>query len=122
MKKHDEHEASLASSASALAGNGVHNDDHGESEAGVEAAAAAAALDAGLDADAAFGTAERQHLWLQQKLRPPAPSADEEEPFHCQYCPFKSRRKVPFLFIEFSFISFFFFTYVLKKKLIGGFW
>lgn len=38
-----------------------------------------------------LSTADRQHIWLRDKLqRSPLPSSATEEPFTCQYCPFRT--------------------------------
>ena len=85
MKKHDDEEAALG--AAPLSAEFSVDDavsDVGESTL--------------MDADPAALTdqplsmAEKQHLWLQDKLR--SATNGEEEPFHCQYCPFRCGRKV----------------------------
>jgi len=83
MKKHDQYDTALANGNIA-----EFNVDDGSSETG-EATP-------GLDVDGhlmehSLSTAEKQQIWLEDKLRPP--SNGEEEPFHCHYCPYRCNQK-----------------------------
>ena len=84
MKKHDEYEAALTNGNMA-----EFNVDDGSSETGETASALEG--DAHL-MDQSLSMAEKQQIWLQDKLRPS--TNNEEDPFHCQYCPFRCNQKV----------------------------
>ena len=88
MKKHEEYEKAVQS------GGTMDFSQVEDSEAEMGETITLADGDVQLNAEQqTFTTAERQHLWLQDKLRPKS-SAEEDEPFHCQYCPFKTGHKV----------------------------
>lgn len=38
-------------------------------------------------------TADRQHIWLQDKLRSSQNQAQQDNPFYCQFCPFRCDRQ-----------------------------
>jgi len=84
MKKHDEYDAALTNGNIA-----EFNVDDGLSETGE----ATSGLEGdGQQMEQSLSMAEKQQIWLQDKLRPP--SNGEEDPFHCQYCPFRCNQKV----------------------------